>query len=114
MSLSGQFEAQDKSNGAELPRYRCHKEVWALKIAEVAVNKPTIEELDRLLADKAADGDGIGGFLKPENPRYGVISVSTEFMQKHKPAAGMYLVVYKDGYRSMSPADAFEEGYTRV
>lgn len=37
-----------------------------------------------------------------------------EYMQKHQPRAGGYFVVYKDGYESWSPAEAFEEGYTRV
>ena len=32
-------------------------------------------------------------------------------MEKHKPHAGGYYVVYDDGYKSFSPAKAFEEGY---
>jgi len=35
-------------------------------------------------------------------------------MYKHKPEVGGYYVVYADGYKSFSPAQAFEEGYTRV
>ena len=35
-------------------------------------------------------------------------------MLKHQPTVGGYYVVYKDGYKSFSPADAFESGYTRV
>lgn len=27
---------------------------------------------------------------------------------------GWYMVVYPDGYVSFSPAEAFEEGYTRI
>jgi hypothetical protein len=30
------------------------------------------------------------------------------------PQPGGYFVVYKDGYKSFSPAKAFEEGYTRI
>ena len=33
---------------------------------------------------------------------------------KHDPQAGGYYVVYADGYQSFSPAQAFEEGYTRI
>jgi hypothetical protein len=33
---------------------------------------------------------------------------------KHSPEAGGYYVQYKDGYTSFSPAEAFEEGYTRL
>jgi hypothetical protein len=31
---------------------------------------------------------------------------------KPAPQAGMYMVVYEDGYISFSPAEAFEAGYT--
>ena len=30
------------------------------------------------------------------------------------PEVGGYYVVHKDGYKSFSPANAFEEGYTRI
>jgi hypothetical protein len=100
---------------AEMPRYKCHKEVWALKIKAVEVRKPTIAELDRILSGKAADGDsGAAAFLTPENALYGRIEVDQEYVSKHKPEAGGYFVVYADGYKSFSPAKAFEDGYTRV
>ena len=35
-------------------------------------------------------------------------------MDRHKPKAGGYYVVYDDGYKSYSPAKAFEEGYVRI
>jgi hypothetical protein len=35
-------------------------------------------------------------------------------MFKHKPEVGGYYVVYKDGYRSFSPAEAFETGYEKI
>ena len=41
-------------------------------------------------------------------------SVFKEFMDKHSPQVGGYYVVYKDGYKSYSPAQAFEEGYKRA
>jgi hypothetical protein len=31
-----------------------------------------------------------------------------------RPNLGDYIVIYKDGYKSWSPAKAFEEGYTRI
>ena len=110
MSLAEQFAAQDNAVGAQLPRYRCHKEVYALKIQSVETNLPTIAELEKTLE---GGSDAPGGFLKFEDPNYGVMAVSTDFMRKHNPKAGGYLVVYKDGYQSFSPAEAFEEGYTR-
>ena len=79
----------------EMPVYVCHKEICALKIAKVI-------QLER-------SGNH---FLVPEDLRCGPIEVSEEYMTKHKPYAGGYYVVYKDGYKSFSPAAAFEEGYT--
>ena len=80
----------------ELPRYRCHKEVRALKIEAIA------------------DRETGGGLLYPVDKRYAPIPLSPEYVQKHKPEPGGYYVVYKDGYKSFSPAQAFEEGYTLV
>jgi len=82
---------------AEMPRYKCHKEVWALKLSGVApVNQ-----------------DGTN-WLYPEDKRYAGFLVSAEYMQKHKPTVGGYYVVYADGYKSFSPADAFEDGYSLI
>lgn len=75
---------------AELPRYRCHKEVHALKIARVA-----------------------GTLLVPADPRFAPFDVPEGFVERHRPEAGGYYVVYADGYASFSPGKAFEEGYTR-
>lgn len=36
------------------------------------------------------------------------------YVQKHAPKAGGYFVAYEDGYKSWSPAEAFESGYTRL
>ena len=77
---------------AELPRYRCHKGVWALKIAKFDVVH------------------GVG-FITPEEPGYATFEVPPEYVTKHNPQAGGYYVVYDDGYKSWSPAKAFEDGY---
>ncbi len=84
------------SGDREMPRYRCHKQVWALKIGEVVM-------LD--------DGRGV---ITPAEEGYASFEVSAEYMTKHVPASGGYYVVYKDGYQSFSPAKAFEDGYTLV
>lgn len=78
----------------EMPKYNCHKKVWALKISEVEIT----------------DSDG-GGFLKFEDERFSNRDMSSEFMTKHKPKSGGYFVVYEDGYNSFSPKDVFEDGY---
>ena len=36
------------------------------------------------------------------------------YVKKHNPQAGGYYVVYEDGYKSWSPAEAFESGYTKM
>lgn len=35
-----------------------------------------------------------------------------EWWRKHRPEKGMIFVVYPDGYASVSPKEAFEQGYT--
>ena len=87
---------------AELPRYQCHKQVWALKIKEV-----------RQSPSEPATEAGTWEIV-PEDERYAPITVSHEFYTKHRPIAGGYYVIYEDGYKSFSPAAAFEGGYTNV
>jgi hypothetical protein len=85
---------------AEMPRYRCHKEVWALKIKEIT----------RVPSGNAT----VTHSIVPEDRRYAPFVVSLEYLDKHSPQAGGYYVVYEDGYRSYSPAAAFEAGYTLI
>lgn len=75
----------------ELPKYQSHKQVWGLKI-------------------KSIDGQTI----TPEDEGYGSFDVNAEYLEKHKPEAGGYYVVYEGGYKSFSPAAAFESGNTLV
>lgn len=84
----------------EMPRYKSHKTVHALKIAEVR--------------QSPADVDIPGGSweIVPENNNYAPIVVPHDFITKHNPQAGGYYVVYSDGYASFSPAVPFEQGYT--
>jgi hypothetical protein len=81
---------------AEMPRYRCHKEVWALKIK-------TVELLP-----------SGGAVITPEEAGYAPIEVMADYVAKHQPRVGGYYVVYSGGYQSWSPGPAFEEGYTRI
>ena len=93
----------DGQAGQEMPRYKCHKEVWALKIAAVV--------RDGEGENRETDGSAM---ITPADDGFAPFKVDAAFMRKHKPQVGGYYVVYKDGYKSFSPADAFEEGYTRV
>ena len=84
------------TSAVEMPKYKCHKEVWALKIDTVSTNP---------------DGMGI---IIPKNKKYCAFKVSKDYMDKHVPKNGGYYVVYKGGYRSFSPAKEFEAGYSKI
>ena len=90
------------SASSELPRYKCHKEVWALKIAKIEHTGSPNQESDGSM------------MITPEEARFAAFRVDREYVRKHKPEVGGYYVVYKDGYKSFSPAEAFEDGYTRI
>lgn len=118
-----------------MPRYQCHKKVWALKIAAITRESACCEgsgeivcgEPQRAHTPEAARGDvGLdhdfipgtfdapGAIITPEDRLYAPFAVDEAFMAKHKPEVGGYYVVYDDGYKSFSPAKAFEEGYTLI
>lgn len=90
-----------------LPKYRCHKEVWALKIKSIAFDS------DRAKLGSFAESDG-SAMITPEDASYAPFKVDREFCQRHDPQPGDYYVVYSDGYKSISPAKAFEDGYTLI
>lgn len=81
-----------------MPLYKSHKQVTAFKILGIA---PPDEAGDKKHAVDLEDG--------PKDFR-----VSKEWYEKHEPENGGYLVIYEDGYQSFSPAEAFEQGYTRL
>lgn len=97
---------QNPDAAAEMPRYRSHKEVWALKIQRIKFDSDVAQEENR-----ETDGSAT---IYPEEKGYAPIKVNREYVSKHNPQAGGYYVVYADGYKSWSPAEAFEDGYTRV
>ena len=88
----------------ELPRYKCHKEVHALKIEKIGYDPKTQKFT-----------------LTPADEGYGPFEVSQEYIDKHCPKlldlnsmVDGYYVVYEDGYASFSPAEPFENGYRRL
>jgi hypothetical protein len=87
----------------EMPKYQCHKIVHALQIATIVK--------DGYGEDRETDGTAI---MTPVDSRFAPIKLTAQFMQKHKPEEGGYLVVYEGGYQSFSPQKAFEDGYTLV
>ena len=87
----------------EMPKYNCHKKVWALKIKSI--------KLDGEGENRETDGSAELTFERSE---YEPMQANAEYMRKHKPESGGYYVVYEDGYSSFSPAQAFESGYTEI
>ena len=85
------------TSNSELPKYRCHKEVWAFKIEEIVYNEDSNND-DMIVFGVNSEA----------------VDVDREYMHKHKPQEGGYFVLYKGGYRSYSPADAFESGYSLI
>lgn len=81
---------------AEMPRYKCHKEVHALKIAGFDLMRDESLKID------------------PVDPRYTAFTTSPDYFRKYKGNAEDkgYFVLYKDGYQSWSPSKEFEEGYS--
>ena len=80
----------------EMPRYKCHKEVWALRIAAIEIHE-----------DKSAT-------IAPADDGYVPFTTEPGWADRFHGTdedTGFY-VVYKDGYKSWSPTDAFNEGYS--
>jgi hypothetical protein len=93
---------ENSGNQREMPKYKCHKKVWALKIGKIEKAKQENRE---------TDGSAI---ITPVEEGYAPFRVEHDYLRKHNPQVGGYYVVYKDGYKSYSPAQAFEKGYTLI
>lgn len=88
--------AETMTTSKEMPRYKCYKEVHALKIARIGATT------------------NAGTMITPADEGFDPFTVDAAYMKKHNPEAGGYYVVYADGYESFSPTKAFEEGYTKL
>lgn len=77
--------------GQAMPRYKSSKIVAALEIKSVDGYKLSFVE---------------EGFADIEAP--------AEMFLRYTPVPGDRYMVYPDGYKSFSPKQAFEEGYTRI
>jgi hypothetical protein len=81
----------------EMPRYRSHKTVWALQI----------KWINREVSGKVT--------LTFVEPGYAPMTFDEDhpMLVRYSPIQKDFLVVYADGYMSLSPQKAFVEGYTR-
>lgn len=89
---------------AEMPRYKCHKTVWALQIQSVSI--PDLPDHH--------EWDGKQKKLTFMDRLYAPLLVDSTMFSRYSPKPGDYLVVYSDGYKSFSPKQAFEEGYSKI
>jgi len=99
-------------NSREMPKYKCHKVVWALQIKEVICHAH--EDTDISIEEFAKSDEFKGGHIIPVEEGYGPVPFDAGYYRKHNPVAGGYYVVYKGGYKSFSPAQALENGYTKI
>ena len=91
----------------ELPKYQCHKQVWALKIKDIRKQEFLKDPVTGNKPETIIE-------IVPENIRYAPLRVSESYYNKHKPQEGGYYVQYKDGYESYSPSKEFENGYKLI
>ena len=84
----------------EIPFYLCHKKVQAFKILNLEIRMEKGRQARHFLVPVKLD-------LEP-------VEVTVEWIDKHNPQSGGYYVKYADGYTSYSPAEVFEEGYTKI
>lgn len=87
----------------EMPRYKCHKQVWALEISGLFEVSHDLE-----MCRLAFKDDG-----------YADIEVGSEMFHRYRPSPGDFYVVYPsvdgaESYASISPRKAFLDGYTRI
>ena len=87
---------------AEMPRYKGHHAVWALKIKEVRQSP------------KSVVFEGGSWELVPELEAYAPITVGHNFILGQQPKAGDYYVCYTGGHICCLPSSAFEQAYTPV
>ena len=99
-------EPEDCCTLTEMPKYKCIKDVWALKIKSIVFDSDLASQTGR-----ETDGSAT---ITPEEEYYAPFKVDSSYVRKHNPIAGGYYVMYKDGYKSFSPATAFEEGYVLI
>ena len=86
----------------EFPKYSCH-----IRAARIVGVEPLSTPHLLLETDPKAFGP-------PEDVPTVQQAVTPEWLEKNKPQAGGYFVVYADGYTSYSPGKAFVDGYTLI
>lgn len=85
----------------ELAKWQSHKIVKAGKLLPVQITND--------------EGEGTSTvMIEDVNGAPAKVIMPTNAFARGTPQPGDYIVIYADGYRSWSPAQTFEEGYTRL
>lgn len=85
------------ANAAEMPKYKSHKEVWALEI--------------EVVSEPLEDGSRYVHF---KDTRYSPALCPLEMFARYVPTDGDFYVCYRDDYRSFSPKREFLDGYSLI
>jgi len=94
------------NDSVEMPKYQSHKIVGGLQIREIVFDSDLAKAENR-----ETDGSAM---ITPVEDGFAPFRVDRFYVNKHQPEVGGYYVVYEGGYKSWSPAEAFEGGYTRI
>lgn len=98
-NTTAQAEAPARISISTAPVYVCHKRVRALKIADIVAVNGDDDTAATLYNLVFADHRAVP------------LQVESRWIAEKGAIKGGYLVEYEDGYRSFSPAEAFEKGY---
>lgn len=85
--------------GEGYPAYRSHKYVRAFKVARI---------------ESGTREGGNSWVIYPTDGSLPPYEVTHQWRTHFQPKTGGYIVFYRDGYVSYSPATAFEEGNTKI
>lgn len=86
------------------PRYESHKVVQATPIVRI--------DGGYVFVNNGSDRIPIALFVAPDGVQKRFDTTEPAMMARAN--VGDWAILYSDGYKSISPAKAFEEGYTRV
>lgn len=90
---------QVEMEGRLWPSYQAHKVVRAARIVDVAIEKKP---------------DGLTSFIVEPRPGMRELFRPTETAMMARGGVGDFAVIYRDGYKSICPAEAFVDGYVSV
>jgi len=91
---------------SKLPRWQSHKIVHAAKILKVEGTTITLSVPLSAAGYVLTKDDPLD-----ENGLLLTVEAAPKMFARYVPVSGDYYVVYDDGYASISPKQAFEDGY---